>query len=236
MVFGNSVIACYRIFTEFYNVCRMKVFLFSIILALACCLPAITRAQQPVGVDTIRLGGVVAGADTFAMVFLPNVDVADKLPRRLARKYARRREEMSRLRHNVYKVYPYAVTAADVLKDVDTYLARMDTKQERKAYLKTVEKDLNARFKGELTDLTITQGQILVKLINRQTGKNCFGIIKELKGGFSAVVWQSVALLFSNSLKKEYDPEDRDRDIELVVRELEANYYYNYQASQSGIR
>lgn len=215
----------------------MKPCLLIFILAVASCLPALTRAQQgPSGGDTIRLGGVVAGADTFAMVFLQNVDVVDKLPRRLARRYARQREEMSRLRHNVYKVYPYAVIAADVLKDVDVYLAAMDTKQKRKAYLKTVEKDLNARFKGELTDLTITQGQILVKLINRQTGKNCFGIIKELKGGFSAVVWQSVALLFSNNLKKEYDPQERDRDIELVVRELEATYYYKHQAAQSGLR
>lgn len=209
----------------------MKRFLIFILLAAACLHPSHARAQQ--GPDTIRLGGVVAGADTFAMVFLDNVDVVDKLPRRLARKYARQREEMSRLRYNVYKVYPYAVIAAEVLQDVDVYLARMQTRQERKAYLKTVERDLNKRFKGELTDLTITQGQILVKLINRQTGKNCFGIIKELKGGFSAVVWQSVALLFSNNLKKEYDPEDRDRDIELVVRELEATNYYKYQAAQS---
>lgn len=205
-------------------------------LCLACLQPLAAAAQSPNGADTIRLGGVVAGADTFAMVFLNNVEVVDKLPKRLARKYARRREDMSRLRHNVYKVYPYAVIAADVLKDVDVYLAKMDTKKERKAYLKTVERDLNARFKGELTDLTITQGQILVKLINRQTGKNCFGIIKELKGGFSAVVWQSVALLFSNNLKKEYDPEDRDKDIEFVVRELEATYYYEHQARQSGLR
>lgn len=214
----------------------MKRSLLSILLFAACALPFSSGAQQPAGADTIRLGGVVAGADTFAMVFLNHVEVVDKLPKRLARKYARRREDMSRLRHNVYKVYPYAVIAADVLKDVDVYLARMDSKKERKAYLKTVEKDLNARFKGELTDLTITQGQILVKLINRQTGKNCFGIIKELKGGFSAVVWQSVALLFSNNLKKEYDPEERDKDIELVVRELEATYYYEHQARQSGMR
>jgi hypothetical protein len=83
--------------------------------------------------------------------------------------------------------------------------------------------------------MTITQGQILVKLINRQTGKNCFGIIRELKGGFSAVVWQSVALLFSNNLKREYDPVDRDREIEYVVAELEANHYHNwrYQRQQA---
>jgi hypothetical protein len=89
-----------------------------------------------------------------------------------------------------------------------------------------VEKELNKRFKGELEELTITQGQILVKLISRQTGRNCYGIIKEVKGGFSAVVWQSVALLFSNNLKREYDPYDRDKDIEAVVQEIEAGRRY----------
>jgi len=207
---------------------RIFVAIFLVLIALGA-----TRARAQQGADSIRLGGIVVGNDTLAMVFLDNVEVVDRLPARLARKYARQRENISRLRHNVYKVYPYAVTAAEVLQDVDVYLAKMNTREERKTYLKTVEKDLNRRFKGELSDLTITQGQILVKLINRQTGKNCFGIIKELKGGFSAVVWQSVALLFSNNLKKEYDPQDRDRDIELVVRELEASNYYRYQAVQS---
>jgi hypothetical protein len=95
--------------------------------------------------------------------------------------------------------------------------------------LNTVEGKLNKRFKGELENLTITQGQILVKLINRQTGKNCYHIIRELKGGFSAVIWQSVAVLFSNSLKREYDPYERDKDVEAIVAELEANYYYQYK-------
>lgn len=181
---------------------------------------------QPSGNDSILLGGIVVGADTFAMAYLPDVTITDKLPRRLARQ----RMRMDRLKYNVIKVYPYAIIAADVLKDVDVTLAKLENdKPKRKAYLKSVEKELNNRFKGELENLTITQGQILVKLINRQTGKNCFSIIRELKGGFSAVVWQSVALLFSNNLKREYDPHDRDREIEYIVAELEANYYYNYQ-------
>lgn len=187
---------------------------------------------QPKGSDTILLGGIVVGIDTFAMVYLEDVLVTDRLPK----KFARQRAKYDRLRHNVFKVYPYAVIAADVLKDVDENLAKLeDDKKKRKAYLKTVEKELNRRFKGELENLTITQGQILVKLINRQTGKNCYGIIRELKGGFSAVIWQSVALLFSNNLKREYDPEGRDKDIEAIVAELEANYYaqYKYQRQQA---
>jgi len=113
--------------------------------------------------------------------------------------------------------------------------ARIDDKAERKKYLKSVEKELMQRFRGELENLSISQGQVLVKLISRQTGKNCFGIIQELKGGFSAVVWQSVALLFSNNLKREYDPLDRDRDIEAIVQEIElqAYYYHMYRQQQA---
>lgn len=181
---------------------------------------------QPKGNDTILLGGIVVGADTFAMVYLDDFEKTGKLPRHLARK----RAAYDRLRYNIYKVYPYAIIAAEVLKDVDVNLDKyQNDKKKRKEYLKTIEKELNKRFKGELEELTITQGQLLVKLINRQTGKNCYSIIRELKGGFSAVVWQSVALIFSNNLKREYDPYDRDKEIEAIVADLEANYYYKYK-------
>jgi hypothetical protein len=198
---------------------------FIILLFAVClfCLPAKKTAAQQSANDTIRLGGVVTEqGDTLAMVFLPDILKTAPMPRHIARQ----RVEWNRLRYNVYKVYPYAVIAASVLKDVDANLARCADKQARKTYLKTVEKELNKRFKGELEELTITQGQILVKLISRQTGRNCYGIIKEVKGGFSAVVWQSVALLFSNNLKREYDPYDRDKDIEAVVQEIEAGRRY----------
>lgn len=181
---------------------------------------------QPKGNDTILLGGIVVGADTFAMIYLDDFEKTGKLPRHLARK----RAAYDRLRYNIYKVYPYAIIAAEVLKDVDVNLDKyQNDKKKRKEYLKTIEKELNKRFKGELEELTITQGQLLVKLINRQTGKNCYSIIRELKGGFSAVVWQSVALIFSNNLKREYDPYDRDKEIEAIVADLEANYYYKYK-------
>lgn len=182
--------------------------------------------SQPSGNDTILLGAIILEADTFPMVYLPEVIKYDKLPR----KFARKQEKYDRLRYNIHRVYPYAIIAAEVLKDIDTNLLRLhEDKKERKAYLKSLEKELNSKFKGELENLTITQGQILVKLINRQTGKNCYSIVRELKGGFSAVIWQSVALLFSNNLKREYDPNGRDKEMEEIVADLEANYYYKYK-------
>ncbi len=183
--------------------------------------------EQRVGNDTIRLGGVIVGKDTLPMVFLDEVEKHAKMPKY----WAKRKEKITRLRANIYKVYPYAVTAADVLQNVDGELAKIgDDKHARKAYLKQIERELNRRWKGELEDLTITQGQLLVKLIDRETGKNCFSIIKEMKGGFTATVWQGVALLFSNNLKREYDPWGDDKDIEAIVQEIETAAYYRYQA------
>lgn len=181
-------------------------------------------AQQDTA-NSILLSAVIENGDTIPVAYLEDVWVIDKLPKKWAKKQA----EFDRLRRNVYKTYPYAVIAAGVLKDVDEQLAKIPDKKAQKAYMKSVEKELKKRFKGELEDMTISQGQVLVKLINRQSGRNVFGIIKEVKGGFNAVVYQSVALLFSNNLKKEYDPTGNDRDIEAIVQELEAVNYYKYQ-------
>lgn len=186
--------------------------------------------------DTILLGAVIVGNDTIPVVFLDNFEVHALMPRALARQRKNQHDDLAALRYNVYKVYPYAVTASEVLKDVDKNLDALPDKAARKKYLKTVDAELNSRFKGELKDLTIEQGHILIRLIDRQTGKPCFAIISQLKGSFSAIIWQSVGLIFGNNLKREYDAEDKDRDIEMVVRELEQNNLYNYQYQQQQYR
>ncbi len=206
-----------------------KIYIYTLLLlsTLIICIPA---SAQPRGNDTLLLGAVIVGADTIPMVYMQDVEVHAQLTRKQARKWKRKRARYDRLKHNVYKVYPYAVIAADVLKDVDSNLLAIgDDKKKQKEYLKSVELELRSRFKGELEDMTVTQGHILVKLIDRQTGKNCYNIIKELKGGFSAVVIQSVAVLFTHNLKREYEPDGADKDMEKIVRDLEATRSYNYQ-------
>lgn len=199
--------------------------LLPILLLLAVLSPKITRAQNGTGpYDTLTVAGLVVGTDTFPMVWIDVVEIYGK-----SRIDPRRKAELDRLRYNVYKVYPYAVTAAYVLQDVDKELAKKSSKKERKAYLKQKEKQLSSRFKGELKDLTMTQGQILVKLINRETGKDCYSVIKEMKGGFNARIYQTVAFFFNNDLKRQYDPYNKDRDIELIVQEIEAKNYFRYQ-------
>jgi len=199
--------------------------LLPILLLLAIFLPGISRSQNGTGpYDTLTVAGLVVGVDTFPLVWIDVVEVNGK-----SRMDPRRKAELDKLRYNVYKVYPYAVTAAYVLQDVDQELAKKSSKRERKAYLKEKEKQLSSRFKGELKDLTMTQGQILVKLINRETGKDCYSVIKEMKGGFNARIYQTVAFFFNNDLKRQYDPYNKDRDIEIIVQEIEAKNYFRYQ-------
>ncbi len=200
-----------------------------LILLLATGLPARLCAQQPGSADKILVGAEIVNGDTLITYYLDQVEKTGQLPRRLVKA----REKWDRLKYNVYKVYPYAAVAGQMLMGVDEKLEQIgDDRKARKAYLKQLEGQLNKRFKGELSDFTISQGQVLVKLISRQTGRPCFHLIKELKSGFSAVVFQSIALLFNNNLKHEYDATGDDRDIEAIVRELENDARYRYNSGQ----
>jgi hypothetical protein len=191
------------------------------------------NAQAQHGVnDTVKVGLIVIGSDTLPHHWLPETTIRAKAPRWLVKALRRQRERDAanqRLRYNVYTVYPYAIAAAYIAHDVDSMLKVLPDKAAQRAFKKRKEDELNRRFKHELTNLTIAQGQILVKLIARETGKPCYEIIQEMKGGFNAAIWQAVALLFSNNLKRDYDPRDRDADIELVVQEIQARNAYKLQ-------
>jgi hypothetical protein len=176
--------------------------------------------------DTILLGAVQVGDAVYGMVFIPDIEIA------AAYMDPKKREEMRRLRYNVYKVYPYAVTAAFVLNKVDKETAIRTKRRDRKQYLKRVEQEMNSKFKDELKNLSMTQGQILVKLINRQTGRDCYSVIKEIKGGLNARIYQTAAFFFDNNLKAQYDPYNKDKDIETIVQEIESKNYYQYQFQQ----
>jgi hypothetical protein len=95
-------------------------------------------------------------------------------------------EEWTRLRNAVYLTYPYARIAGATINDVSKNLSTIKDKTARKAYMKTREKDLKKEFTEPLSNLSVYQGKILMKLINRQTGNNCYEIIKEYKGGLNA--------------------------------------------------
>ncbi len=137
----------------------------------------------------------------------------------------KRMEEWTRLRNAVYVTYPFARKAGIIMNEMNTKLATINSDGERKTYIKSREKDLKREFADPLTKLSIYQGRILMKLINRQTGNNCYEIIKEYKGGFTARFYQTVAFFFGSSLKQPYDPKGDDQPIESIVQEVERMYH-----------
>ena len=98
---------------------------------------------------------------------------------------------------------------------------KVTKERERKEYIKKVEKDLFAEFEGEIRNMTVSEGRILIKLIDRETGKSSYEIIKEFKGGFNAFFWQTVARLFGHDLKSAYDAENEDKMIEYIVMQID---------------
>lgn len=127
----------------------------------------------------------------------------------------------SKLVYNVKKVYPYAKTAGDLLKKYSSQIDTMQSEKEKKKYLNKVEEELKQQYKGELTKLSITQGIILVKLVDRETSRTSFEIVKEMRGTFSAFFWQQIAKIFDNNLKAQYDPYGEDKQIEEIVDMIE---------------
>lgn len=126
-----------------------------------------------------------------------------------------------RLKYNVKKVYPYAILASAKLKEYDQLLAKIPSENDRKKYMKLAEKQLKDEFGKELKNLSMTQGRILIKLVDRETGKTTYDIVKEMRGSFSAFMWQSVAVLFSSNLKDDYDAIGEDKAIEEAIKLIE---------------
>jgi hypothetical protein len=133
-------------------------------------------------------------------------------------------EAWTRTKYNVKKVYPYAILAAAKLKEYNLIMERMDEKT-RKAYLKVVERQLKDEFEEPMKNLSMTQGKILLKLIDRETGNTSYALVKDLRGDFQAFMWQSVARLFGSNMKSEYDPTGEDIMIERAIKLIEAGQF-----------
>ena len=171
--------------------------------------------------DTILVGSIVYQGDTIPAQTLEWVWVDGYFSKAQKKKKA----EWTRLRNAVYVTYPYARKAGAIINDINAKLANISKKTDRKAYLKTREKELKKEFADPLSDLSVYQGKVLMKLINRQTGNNCYELISEYKGSFTARFWQTVAFVFGSNLKQSYDAVGEDRVIESIVMEVERMYH-----------
>jgi hypothetical protein len=172
--------------------------------------------------DTLIRMAVVFEGDTIEAKFLPGIYIYAYAHNMSAK------AKWTRLRNAVYVTYPYAKKAAIVFNDININIAGRADKAFVKKYINSREKELKKEFTDPLTNLSVYQGKVLMKLINRETGgNNCYDIVKELKGGFTARLWQTIAFFFGSNLKQPYDAKGDDAEIERFVKEVRRMYGYS---------
>lgn len=163
--------------------------------------------------DTIRVGSTNDNGIMIPWIQLNDVPI-------IAARIFRTPEEraaFNRLRYNVLKVMPYALFAKRRYEQLERDLITTPEKKEQKALVKQCDKEIKDMFNREIKDLTITQGQILTKLIDREVGRTTYDIVKQTKGGFAAFSYQIIARVVGHNLKSTYSV-DEDRDIEAIIR------------------
>ena len=168
---------------------------------------------------SVVYGRIEPNGDTTLIVYLPEVDI-DLMQRYLQIIDTR---QGRRLASNVKKVYPYAKLAGTKMQEYDSILANIHDKAERSRLMKQAEKEITEQYTEELKNLTITQGLILVRLIDRETGSTTYQVVKELRGKVRAFFYQGFARLWGYNLKTEYDPHNNPEDdqIETIMVLLE---------------
>ena len=184
---------------------------------------SVALAQTQYGInDTIVHEAVVYNGDTIEAKTLDNL----YLYTRLTEEQISNKAKYNRLRNAVYVTYPYARRAGIIMNDINAKLVSIPLKDDRKKYIHSREKELKKEFTTPLTNLSVYQGKVLMKLINRETGNNCYEIIKEYKGGFNARLYQTVAFFFNSNLKQAYNAATDDAVIEKLVREVQRMHGY----------
>lgn len=164
---------------------------------------------------------IVEGRDTIYMDDIPASKVSTK-----RKKKGKKWRVYRRLVHNFSKTYPYALAARNIVKQADQKIEEDKLKRlNRDKYIDDVQKELFEVFEEPLRNLTVSQGALLMKLIDREIGKSSYLIIKDYKNSIAASFWQGIAKLFGSDLKKPYDPDGEDADVESLVRLWDAGEF-----------
>ncbi|MDB9726029.1 DUF4294 domain-containing protein, partial [Salibacteraceae bacterium] len=163
----------------------------------------------------------VIDGDTVPVVFMNPYSVWEQ------RVFKSKREEKkyNRLQRYVKIVYPYAKKANELLAKYEAEIAAEENPRERKKYYKKVEEELLAEYGADMKEMTTSQGRILIKLIDRETERTSYELVKEFRSGVTAFFWQGIAKLFSQDLKSEYDANTEDKYIEDIVVAIEQGRY-----------
>ncbi|WP_029034525.1 DUF4294 domain-containing protein [Salinimicrobium terrae] len=172
-------------------------------------LPILAQVEEPVQ-DSVDYEFYIIEGDTIARSHI-DLDEVLILGRLKFDSDLERRKYLI-LRRKTIKVYPYAKLASERLVELNNRLDQIKSKRDRKRYTKIVQDYIENQFSAELKKLTRTEGQILVKLIHRQTGITAFDLVKDLKSGWRAFWYNTTASFFDISLKEEFDPSKNEED------------------------
>lgn len=162
---------------------------------------------------------IVEGNDTIYIDQIRASKVYSRLPKMKGREW----RQYYRLVHNFSKAYPYALVAKKLVIEADSVITAENLKGiKREKYINKVQKELFSVFESQMRSLTVSQGALIMKLVDREVGKSSYNIIKGYKSGITAGFWQGIAKMFGSDLKKPYDPEGEDAATEELVQIWEA--------------
>ena len=196
----------------------MRFWIINVFFILLGAVPSMAQTAVSAGKDGTPIAYRIENGDTVYYVRLREVVV--RAPRKF--KNAAEERQFWKLVYNVKKVYPYAKLAGVKLHELNERYLEIESEKERKAYSKQVEESLKAEFEGELRKLTVTQGRILLRLVDRETGNTTYEILKDFRGSVSAVFWQTIARVFGSNLKSSYNPSSgEDKTIEQIIAQIE---------------
>jgi hypothetical protein len=196
------------------------------LILLFCCVAGSLKAQtQPIFPqqgknDTIRVYATNVDGQMIPWIVTREIEI-------VATRIFKSKEDKdayNRLRYNVYKVIPYAHFAGSRYRQLQRDLALTADKKKQKELVAACETQIKDVFKKEIENLTVSQGEVLIKLIDRETNNTSYDVVKELKGGFSAFLLQSAARIFGHNLKETYD-RDEQRDIEQILQQAGYDSY-----------
>lgn len=185
-------------------------------IGLSCWLDSSESKAQSIRMNTLPEGyhrAYVEGNDTIAVFNLRDVYVFPKV------KFRNKREEAKywKLVRDVKKTLPYAKMVYETLIETYEYIETLPTEKEQQEHLKRMEKELFAQYKPELKKMTLSQGKLLIKLIDRECNQSSYHLVKAFLGSFRAGFWNLFAGMFGASLKTEYDPKGKDALTERIV-------------------
>ncbi len=190
----------------------MKYLTISVIIFFGTISLGFSQEYKPIVLEARVLDG-----DTIPIIGLDEIEIYSLV----IPKSKKGRKKLTRLIKNVKKVYPWAKLAGIQLRNYEEELLAAPNDRERRKIMKKAEKEINDKYGGDLKKLTFSQGKILIKLVDRETGSSSYSLVQELRGNFTAFFYQAFARIWGYNLKIKYDPEGEDRQIETIVRMIE---------------